>query len=228
MGLFLLGVVYGSIGDDVEEFIGGNEGLNDWFARTGVSLTDAYFATALLTLALVSAGYAIQSVLRLRVEETALRAEPTLVTGLSRRRWAASHLTMAIAGSVVVLGAAGLGTGLTYGLVADDLSALPRLLGAAFSYAPALWLLVGLAAALFGLAPRGLPLIWAVLAFCFVVGVFGEAFDFPAWLTNASPFQHVPQLPAAEARALPLVILTAAAAFLTWAGQAAFRRRDLG
>jgi ABC-2 type transport system permease protein len=229
VGVFLLGVAYGSVGNDIEEFVRDNKALNDWLARTGgASLTDSYLATVFLILALISTGYAVSSALRLRAEENAARAEPLLATGVSRRRWAASHLAVASAGSVIVLAAGGLGAGLTYGIVADDLSALPRLLGAALAYAPALWLLVGLAAALFGLAPRSVLATWAAMALCFVVGMFGAAFDFPRWLTDISPFQHVPQLPADDVTVVPLAILAAVAAGLTSVGLAAFRRRDVG
>jgi ABC-2 type transport system permease protein len=229
VGVFLLGVAYGSVGNGIEKFVKDNKALNDWLTRTGgANLTDSYLATVFLILALIGTGYAVSSALRLRAEETAARADPLLATGVSRRRWAASHLAVAMAGSVLVLAAGGLGAGLTYGIVADDLAALPRLLGAALAYAPALWLLVGLAAALFGLAPRGVLATWAAMALCFVVGLFGAAFDFPRWLNDASPFRHVPQLPADDVTVVPLAILVAVAAGLTSVGLAAFRRRDVG
>jgi ABC-2 type transport system permease protein len=229
VGIFLLGVAYGSVGDSIEEFIGENEALNDFLARAGgASLTDSYLATSLFILALISTGFAVSAALRLGSEESAERVEPLLATGVSRWQWAASHLTVALAGSVVVLTAGGLGTGLTFGIVADDLPALPRLLGAALAYIPALWVLAGLAAALFGLAPRGILAVWAAVALCFVIGMFGELLEFPSWLDDASPFHDVPQLPADDAAITPLVILAAVAAGLTAVGLVGFRRRDVG
>ncbi|MFK4104306.1 hypothetical protein ACI2L1_30335 [Streptomyces sp. NPDC019531] len=44
---------------------------------------------------------------------------------------AASHLAVAMAGSVIVLAAGRLGAGLAHGIVGDDLGQVPRLLGAA-------------------------------------------------------------------------------------------------
>jgi ABC-2 type transport system permease protein len=47
-------------------------------------------------------------------------------------------------------------------------------------------------------------------------------------IQNLSPFQHVPQYPAADLRVLPLVTLTATAAALTVIGLVGLRHRDIG
>jgi ABC-2 type transport system permease protein len=229
IGLALTGVAYGSIANSVDSFVRDNKALADMLAPSGGgSLTDSYFANSFGILALVGTGFAIQSALRLRTEESLLRAEPVLATGLSRRRWAISHLTVAFAGSVIMLVVAGLAVGVGYALGGGDLASLPRLLGAAVVYVPAMWLLVGLTAALVGLAPRAAPTAWAVLAVCLVVGLLGKVLDLPRWLMTSSPFQHVPALPAATLSVLPLVVLTVIAAGLTWAGLEGIARRDIG
>jgi ABC-2 type transport system permease protein len=91
-----------------------------------------------------------------------------------------------------------------------------------------MWLLVGLTVTLVGLAPRAVVATWAVLAVCFVIGLLGKVLELPGWLMTISPFQHVPQLPAANLTVLPLVVLTAIAAGLTCAGLSGLRRRDIG
>jgi ABC-2 type transport system permease protein len=116
IGLFCGGVSYGSIGSDIEDFVGDDETPADLLAQAGGRVTDSIFATTLMILALAGSGFAIQSTMRLRTEETAGRAEPLLAAALSRPRWAASHLTLALGGSVVMLVAAGLGVGVAYGV----------------------------------------------------------------------------------------------------------------
>jgi ABC-2 type transport system permease protein len=95
------------------------------------------------------------------------------------------------------------------------------------AYAPAVWVLVGVAVALFGLAPRAAAAVWGLLAFCFLVGMLSELLDLPGWVNALSPFEHVPLLPAADLDLVPLVALTAIAAGLVTLGLAGFRRRDL-
>jgi len=229
VALFITGIAYGSIANDVEDFVGDNETIQDVVAPSGgASLTDSYLSRSLLIAALIATGYAISSALRLRSEETALHAEPVLATPISRRRWAASQLAITLAGSVVVLTASGLGTGLAYGLAAGDLGQVPRLVGAALTYTPAVLVLVGLATALFGLVPRAVLVPWGLLAACFIVGMLGEVLDLPAWIEDLSPFEQTPLLPGDDLAVVPLAVLAAVAAALTLAGLAGFRRRDVG
>jgi polyether ionophore transport system permease protein len=229
VALFLTGVAYGSIVDQLDELIADNDTAKDLIAQAGgASITDSYLATTMLILALIATGYVIQSALRLRTEENAGRVEPLLAAPISRDRWVTSHLTLSFVGGAAVMAAGGLGAGVTVGLITGDLGEVPRLLGAALAYVPAVWLLAGIAVALFGLAPRAALAAWAGLAFCFVVGMFGQLLDLPTWLVDISPFQRTPQVPAADLSLGPLVVLTAAAAVLTAAGMAGFRHRDVG
>ncbi|GLW50361.1 ABC transporter permease [Streptomyces sp. NBRC 14336] len=227
--VFLTGLAYGWVAADVEDFIGDNDTMADIMARYGATdLTDSYLAQSLLLVALIGTGFAVQSALRPLGEEGALRAEPLLATPVSRARWMASHLAVALAGSVVVLALAGLGAGIAYGSTGGGWSQIPRLTGAALAYAPALWLLAGLATALFGLLPRATAAAWAVLAACAVIGLLGEVLGLPSWVRDLSPFEHVPHLPAGDPTVAAPLLLALVAALLTAAGVAGFRRREVG
>jgi ABC-2 type transport system permease protein len=169
----------------------------------------------------------VLTVLRSRGEETAGRAEPLLATAVSRVTWSASHLAIAVVGSALLLALAGLGLGMTAGAALSDASLLPRVVGAALAYAPAVWLTIGLGVALFGLLPRASLLVWLVIVYAGVVGMFAPLLGLPDWSVNLSPFGHVPMLPAAQLEWTPLVILTGLAAALIAAGLYGLRRRDL-
>jgi polyether ionophore transport system permease protein len=229
VGLFLTGVAYGSIVDQLDDLLAGNDTAKDLIAQAGgVDLTDSYLATTMLIVGLIATGYALQSALRLRTEENAGRAEPLLATPVSRDRWLTSHLAMSFVGGAVVTAAGGLGAGVTVALITGDLGEVPRLLGASLVYMPAIWLLAAIAIALFGWAPRAALAAWAGMAFCFVIGMFGQLLDLPSWLVDLSPFQRTPQVPAADLSVGPLLVLTALAAALTVLGMAGFRHRDVG
>jgi ABC-2 type transport system permease protein len=228
VGVFVIGVVYGSVGDDIDRMIEENPQIADFLAQLeGVSLSKSYFATVMTMMALMATGFAISSALRLRSEESAGRAEPVLATPTSRWRWASSHLLIAIAGTVVVMAAAGLGAGLSYGAVVGEPGQVGELLEAALVTVPGILVLVGVTVALFGLAPRATPVVWGVLAMAVVVGVLGGALQLPRWTRQLSPLEHVPKLPAESVAALPLVVLTLLAAGLIVLGLWGFRRRDL-
>ncbi len=228
-GVLFTGVAYGSIADSINEFVKDNKALADIIAaQGGGSLADSYLAMSFRILALVGAGFAIQSTLRLRSEETSLHAEQILATVISRARWAASHLVVAFGGTIVILLVAGLSVGLSDAAVTGDAGAISKSVGAALAYTPAIWVLVGLTVALFGFVPRATALGWGFLTVCFVIGMLGQLLDLPTWVEDVSPFQHVPQLPAAELTLVPLAALFVVAAGLTAAGLAGLRRRDIG
>ena len=92
-----------------------------------------------------------------------------------------------------------------------------------------MWLLVGLDdGADRPRAPRQRVRRGRSLGVCFVIGMFGQLLDLPAWVEDLSPFQHVPPYPAADLDVVPLVALVAITAGLTALGLAGLRRRDIG
>ena len=227
VGVLALGLIYGSLTENIEDFLGDNPSMEDVLAaQGGASLTDSYLATSLLVISLLAAGPALQIMGRLRTEESEERAEPMLATHITRRSWVGSHLAAALAGSglTILLGGAGPRAHLR-----DDgggARQVPRLMGAALAYVPAVWLLTGLALALFGLVPRWTAGAWVALTGCLVIAMFGPLLDLPAWVTDLSPFQHTPALPADTLRVLPLALLSIVTAGLVLLGFA-FRTRDI-
>jgi ABC-2 type transport system permease protein len=226
-GLFLGGLSIGLTGQDADKILGDSPEVDKLFSQAGGSLVDNYLAVSLVSMGLIACGFAIQAVLRMRSEETAGRVEPLLATALGRRRWVASHVAVAAGGTVLVLGATGLGTGIADALASHDAGRVAVLTGSALALVPAVWVLVGVAVALFGLVPRAAPAAWGVLGACFLLAYLGPLLSLPDWVMDVSPFTHVPLLPAADLTIGPLVVLTAVAAAFTAIGLVAFRRRDV-
>lgn len=227
VGVLFLGMVYGTVANDVEAFVEDNSTIADMLRIDDGSVTDQFFGSILVFVALLSTGFALQATLRVRSEETSGRVEPVLATALARWRWAGSHLLVASVGTLVLLAVGGAGMGLTAALSLSDAGELPRLAGAALVHAPSVWLLVGLATALYGLAPRAAVAVWAVLGYSAFILLYGGLLDLPTWLDNLTPFGHTPELPAEGFDPVPPVVLTVSTGALTWLGLAAFRRRDL-
>jgi len=193
------------------------------------SIVDSFMAAILDVIALAVSVYAIQATLRLRAEETASRAEPVLAGSVARLRWATSHLAFALLGSAFLLALAGTAMGLAIGLSQGDAGTqLPRLLGAAMVQVPAVWVLAGIAAALFGLLPRLTSLAWVALVVFLLLGQLGSLFQLGQWALDISPFTHLPKLPGGTFTATPLIWLVVVTVALTAAGLAGFRRRDVG
>lgn len=227
-GTFLVGLVYGSIGEDIEEMIADNPTFADLLTQQGGGdLTSSFLATCVSQLALLTAGFAIAAALRPRAEESAGRAEQVLALPVSRIAWLRSHLIVATVGAVLVAASGGLGVGVSYGVVSGDAAQVPRMLGAALSTLPAVLVLASLAVALFGISFRWSPVAWVGLVFTIVVQFFGQLLGLPGWVQALSPLRRVPGLPAERFDALPLLGLTLVAAVLVGFGIRSLGVRDV-
>jgi ABC-2 type transport system permease protein len=227
VGLFLGGLSIGLTAQDADSFLGDSQAVNDLFAQAAGSLVDNYLAISLLSMALIGTGFAIQAILRMRGEETAGRLEPLLATALARPRWVGGYVAVAAGGSVVILAASGLGAGIADAATTGDLGRVASLVGSSVAIAPAVWVLIGVAVALFGLLPRASAAAWGGLAACYLMAFLGPLLGLPDWVMDLSPFTHVPLLPAAPFDAVPLLGLTAVAAALVAVGLVGFRRRNV-
>ncbi|NYD52370.1 ABC-2 type transport system permease protein [Actinomadura luteofluorescens] len=229
-GFLVYGLAIGGVADGVGDLVNGSDAvLNDIRKMGGQQdVADAFLATAMGLMALFTAAYAVQSVLRLRAEESGGRLEPVLATAVGRTRWAVAALAGTVAGTVVMLTATGLAVGLVHGARSGDLAGqLPRQLGAALAQLPSVWVVAAAAMLLFGALPRATSAAWGVLAVFLLLGQVGPLLGLPQAVMDLSPFTHTPKLPGAGADPLPLLALTAVAAVLAAAGLAAFRRRDV-
>jgi ABC-2 type transport system permease protein len=232
IAIFVTGASFGGLAQDMEAFAKGDPNITKTMAEfTGASggIVNLYLAAIFAWIGSVVAIYAVQATLRLRSEESDNRAEPVLAGAVGRIQWAISHVVWALAGSVVVMAAGGLGAGLAHGLRAGDVGAeLPRLLGAALAQVPAVWLLAAIGLLLFGIIPRlTAPVAWGALAIAVFISTFGGLLNLDQVVLDLSPFSHLPKLPGGEVTVTPFAWLVGIAAVLAVAGLAGFRRRDL-
>jgi ABC-2 type transport system permease protein len=226
-GVALMGLAYGSIGDDVGTLIGDSTASRDVFVQGGGSLVEGFYAVAITTVALIGAGFTIASALRPRSEEEDGRVEALLATGLSRRRWLLAQVSTTVVGTVLVLAGGGLGLGLGYAMVTGDGGRIGSFLLATLGYVAPTLVLSGVARLLYGGVPRWALLAWLGLVLGVVVVFFGPLLHLPGWLQGLSPYHHLALVPAESFRWTPFVVLLAIAAGLSSAGQAAFARRDV-
>jgi ABC-2 type transport system permease protein len=228
-GLLVMAGASGFLVSSIEDFVSDNQAVEDIIVKSGgATLSDSFLGTILLFCALGAAGAAVQVTLRLRSEETAARAEAILATPVPRWRWTGSHVCVALVGSALGLVAAGLGLGTTAAVALGDAGTLPRTLVASLAYVPAVWLLVGVVLALFGVSPRWVGLAWGVWAFWMVIATFGSLLDPPAFVLDLSPFEHTSLVPAQTLTFPPLVGILLVTAALGGIGFLGTQHRDIG
>lgn len=226
--LFITGVIFGSIADDIDRLVIENPQLADVYAQLGDSdLTGSFFATAVMMLALLAGGFSVAAMTAPGNEERSGRADLLLARPLGRVRWMWSSMVVTGVGTTVLVLAAGLGMGVTYAAIVGDMGEIRGLMLASLSTVPACLVLTGLTVLVVGAAPRWLLAAWVPYAIAAVVGFFGELLRLPWWMRDLSPFHHLPGLPVAGRSMVSLVVLGAVAAATSMVGLWCLRRRDL-
>jgi ABC-2 type transport system permease protein len=240
-GYVILCLATGAAAVGIGSIINGSAGMRREMTELGgpTGIVNAYLAVIMLLSGLIAAGYATSTVLRLRSEETGGLAEPVLVTGTGRVRWALSHVLVAVIGTAVLLALAGVFTALGYAMRAGSTGAIgggsggtgtdvARMLGAAMAQLPSTLVLAGVAVLLFGMFP-GLAIggSWTAVGVVVFLDLFGQALQLSHWALDISPFTHAPRLPGGSIHLPPLLWLIGIFVLLCAAGLVALRRRDL-
>jgi ABC-2 type transport system permease protein len=241
IGYVFLFAICGAAAKGIGQLFGTSSTLEREFTRLGgqAAITHAYLAALMLLAGLVTAGYAVSVILRLRTEEAGHQAELVLATASGRTRWALSHIAVAVVGSALLLAVAGVATGLGYGLrIGSAGTWAATMTGAALAQLPPVLVLAGVAIAVFGRWPRAcVPAAWTALGLVVVIDLFGPALQLSHWILDISPFTHAPRLPGGPVQAAPLLCpppqaartaLCGVALALSAAGLAGLRRRDIG
>ncbi|MFT0846276.1 hypothetical protein VR010_00800 [Actinomycetaceae bacterium L2_0104] len=228
IALFLAGIVFGAFSQPMLEAMDDLPPEIALIMGGSAGVVEGYLGFMGLYFGIMVAVYAILSIQFLRGEEQGLRTEPILSAGVSRSRWLGSWVLVTALGSLLLLVLAGIGTALGAAITGVGDWALygQTLLGHTIQVAP-VWLLLGLAVACYGLAPRLVGLVWLLFGYGMFMSLFGQMLQLGAPLQNLSPFSHVGQYPGEEISWTAFAILVAAAGALVAAGTAGFSRRDL-
>ncbi|MGX1911939.1 ABC transporter permease [Streptomyces phaeochromogenes] len=211
----------GFVGADAMEQYSDSEQFREWADAMGANNTgEAFFAYIAFTMCFPITIYALMTLLRLSGEESGGHAELLLSFPVSRIRWAAGHLLIALAMPTLLLVA----VGVCFGIGSDDLG---DMMSTTTSLIPAVWVMVGIAMAAYGLLGRaGVIVGWGALVVAVAVE-FGQHVGLPEWTFKAfSPFAHVVPFYGAPS-ALTLGTLTLVAVALVAVGLAGVRRRNL-
>ncbi|MGB8311978.1 MAG: ABC transporter permease [Halobacteriota archaeon] len=230
-GFAVYGAVFGGFAKTASDQLAGNLQLKNLLAQMGGSsrLSDGFFTLVLVIFGQIAAVYAIMATLQMQSEETEARLDPVLATPVSRLRWATSYVLLAAVGTAVVLAAFSLPAGLIYGLSIGKVGyELPRVLAAAMAYLPAIWVMAGIAVALYGLMPRFTFVSWGALLGIILIELLGKILQVNQSILNISPFTHVPKVLVGEVSIMPLIWLAVVAFALTVTGLIGLRRRSIG
>ncbi len=226
IALAISGVVFGAFADGL---LSATDNMPEVFMEllgSGESLLAGYFGYMAMFMAYLAGTFAILAIQGVRNEETSGRAEPILATGLGRTRWLGSNILITIFGIVLLMIIAGISTGIGAAIVTGDWGYITELTLAHLNQVPAVLVLLGITTLLFGILPRAIMAVWALLGFSVFIGTFGRLFDLPG-LYNLSPFSHLASMPLESFAIKPAVVLTTIALITLLIGIAGLKRRAI-
>jgi len=234
VGMAFLGVCVGAIGptiaDQMSEMLASFASWGPAMAKLGNQ--EGMVALWIYMLGLMGGGaiLAVSMMLGLKSDESVGYTEMMLAKPISRERYLRSFVGMAFLYTAAVLVVLGLATGIGWGTVTGDGAFLLKTLLMAITKIPSLWLIVGFAAFLYGVAPK----LQTVLSFLLIGGLivlemFWEAGLVPWEALAPTPFgiAHY-SIPIGELNILPLLIALILAVGLSWLGIAGFKKRNIG
>ncbi|GAA4906351.1 exporter of polyketide antibiotics [Tessaracoccus lubricantis] len=229
VALAFLGAVWGSLVVSVQDVIADNPAMASFIAAGALDVDElnfAFVATILHLVGIIAAVVGAQVVMRVYTEEVADRVEPLVAGAISRWRYLAGNVTVALAASAAVTLVAGAGMGLVADASGAGVAFADVLLQAAVTV-PAVWLLVAVSVAAVGARPAVRLVGWAVIVATFGITLLGPTFDFPDWAMAISPLHHVPTVVADDPSWTGLAWVGGVAVALLAIGFIGFRRRDL-
>lgn len=220
----LLGLVFGLVATEFASAEGqidiGALLLTDFDPVLGL----ATFSTKILAILATAAGIVLLRVPA--VEQRTGRLDATLALPVGRTRWLGCQVAGAMGGASLALLLGGVGLVIGTAVTGVD-SSVSHMVQLTVSHAPAVWVPMAFAVALFGVLPRWQALVWLPVIHAVLAGVFGVLLGLPEWLIDLSPFSNVPEIPKESLADPVLGVLTAAAVVLLLVGYAGFCRRDI-
>jgi ABC-2 type transport system permease protein len=231
IAIVVLGTSFGLVIKDFEGFMAENEEFREAFGQVGssTSIRDIFLSVILSMVSIMIAGYAIQSLLRLRSEESGGQAESLLGTSVSRSQWQLSHISYVSIGILLLTLLSGLSIGLSYVLsTGSSWNELWTIVGAACTYSTAIFALAGLVLAIIAVLPQmAVAAAWASFAGCLLILQLGALLKLPQWVMNLSPFAHLPAMPAENFELTPVLWLSGMALAFLLGALLYFNRRDI-
>lgn len=229
IGLALLGLILGNLASSVGDVLADNPAMAAILASGAVTVSDLTFAfliTILQLIAIIAAVMGVQMIQRVHAEEIDLRVEPLLAGSLHRSTYLASNVVVALLGSGIAMLLAGTGLGIVAS-ASDSSVSVGEVIRQAFVTIPGAWVLVGLAVAVVGAAPRKRLVGWLGIVATFGLTILGPTFRLPDWALSISPLRHVPNVSATSPEWTGFVVLVGVVVALLAVGFVGFRRRDV-
>ncbi|MFQ9537813.1 MAG: ABC transporter permease [Lactococcus lactis] len=226
---FVLGLVYGSMFGQMDQFISSNKTVKELFVgnETAASAIRGNFMVTLFSiLSILIAAFGVILLTKMVGEERKNRLEALYALPLSRLKVYSTYLLIAILSVILAQFLA------LFGIFIEQLGNKNALSFLEIMKSGMIWLVavifvLAILSLLLGLVPRLAELIWVYLAFLLFMTYLGKLLSLPKWLENLSIYNYIPKLPVEKMNLPTVLFILILSVLLILLGFEAYRRRDL-
>ncbi len=226
---FVLGLVYGSMFGQMDQFISSNKTVKELFVgnETAASAIRGNFMVTLFSiLSILIAAFGVILLTKMVSEERKNRLEALYALPLSRLKVYSTYLLTAILSVILAQFLA------LFGIFIEQLGNKNALSFLEIMKSGMIWLVavifvLAILSLLLGLVPRLAELIWVYLAFLLFMTYLGKLLSLPKWLENLSIYNYIPKLPVEKMNLPTVLFILILSVLLILLGFGAYRRRDL-
>ena len=226
---FVLGLVYGSMFGQMDQFISSNKTVKELFVgnETAASAIRGNFMVTLFSiLSILIAAFGVILLTKMVSEERKNRLEALYALPLSRLKVYSTYLLTAILSVILAQFLA------LFGIFIEQLGNKNALSFLEIMKSGMIWLVavifvLAILSLLLGFVPRLAELIWVYLAFLLFMTYLGKLLSLPKWLENLSIYNYIPKLPVEKMNLPTVLFILILSVLLILLGFEAYRRRDL-
>ena len=226
---FVLGLVYGSMFGQMDQFISSNKTVKELFVgnETAASTIRGNFMVTLFSiLSILIAAFGVILLTKMVSEERKNRLEALYALPLSRLKVYSTYLLTAILSVILAQFLA------LFGIFIEQLGNKNALSFLEIMKSGMIWLVavifvLAILSLLLGFVPRLAELIWVYLAFLLFMTYLGKLQSLPKWLENLSIYNYIPKLPVEKMNLPTVLFILILSVLLILLGFEAYRRRDL-
>lgn len=237
IGIFALGITYGSMAGRIGSFIQTTPAISQMFNinpalaksasdAAAKEMVNSFMSTIFMVIAVLAVCFAVTSLNRMVSEERKNRLEELYATPLSRFKLYFSYTAIAwVLGAVaqfvgaVALYLGQMGSSHALGFVDVVRPAMVWIVGIFF--------ILSLLSLLMAFLPRLSAIIWAYIGFVFFMSYIGGVLHLPTWVDALNIFHEIPRLPIDSMNWGNVSMILIAAVVLTIIGFIGYRNRDL-
>ncbi|MCL2869752.1 hypothetical protein FWF48_03020 [Candidatus Saccharibacteria bacterium] len=232
VGNVVLVALIGSMGNQIGSIYSKSSTLSDAVKNIGGSssnLTTGLLSYMLMFVAMTTMAYAIQSLGKLRAEESSGHLENLLATKTSRIKWLLKTALIPAVGAAVMLTLSGFAIAATASASGVSGINFGQYIFGTLAYWPLVALFMGIYVFCYGILPRAAGAItWIIFAASLFVEEFGALIKgFPQWISNISPLSQLSGMPAKDVNIAAFWIMLTIGIVLFLAGLISWRRRNL-